>query len=342
MSRSRSPPKDMRGRWKDKISQLHPFLGARVEGVDLAEVTKEEILSTFAPLLEEYGILLFPKQQDLSPQVFLNFMKSFPDVDLEELARAKNPFAQGDPSCLPELPTVRALGNLTSDVALHRGATPELNQMGTEWHTDGCGITGLFAAQVPGGGEVKRTTIWANGYHAWEILDDQMKQKALEMKLHFGPKHTMEASVAEIYRRGGRMSPNGLKLMELVAKEQLTAEELRRREEQTNPRRYLPFHGSPVRRHPFTKRHTLWTMPVFLESGEGMTVEEARDSLEQVLLPGTSRLAAYVHEWSPGDFVLWDNRSTLHSATEVTDAPQLMYQAFLRTKTPMGPAGEDM
>lgn len=35
----------------------------------------------------------------------------------------------------------------------------------------------------------------------------------------------MEASVAEIYRRGGRMSPNGLKLMELVAKEQLTAEE---------------------------------------------------------------------------------------------------------------------
>ena len=45
----------MRGRWKDKISQLHPFLGARVEGVDLAEVTKEEILSTFAPLLEELG-----------------------------------------------------------------------------------------------------------------------------------------------------------------------------------------------------------------------------------------------------------------------------------------------
>ena len=23
----------------------------------------------------------------------------------------------------------------------------------------------------------------------------------------------------------------------------------------------------------------------------------------------------YVHEWSPGDFVVWDNRSTLHSTT---------------------------
>lgn len=52
-------------------------------------------------------------------------------------------------------------------------------------------------------------------------------------------------------------------------------------------------------------------------------MEEARDSLEQVLLPGTSRLAAYVHEWSPGDFVLWDNRSTLHSATEDGGVPPL-------------------
>lgn len=46
-------------------------------------------------------------------------------------------------------------------------------------------------------------------------------------------------------------------------------------------------------------------------------------------------LQVYIHEWSPGDFVVWDNRSTLHSATEVIDAPQLMYQTFLRTKTPM-------
>ena len=36
----------------------------------------------------------------------------------------RNPFAQKDPSCLPELPTVRALGTITSDPMLHRNARP--------------------------------------------------------------------------------------------------------------------------------------------------------------------------------------------------------------------------
>eukprot|EP00438_Fugacium_kawagutii_P017733 Skav203026 [mRNA] locus=scaffold583:354935:355640:+ [translate_table: standard] len=54
---------------------------------------------------------------------------------------------------------------------------------------------------------------------------------------------------------------------------------------------------------------------VFLESCAGLSDAEARDLLEQILAPGTATDAVYVHEWSPGDFVVWDNRSTLHSAT---------------------------
>lgn len=41
--------------------------------------------------------------------------------------------------------------------------------MGPEWHSDGCGLTGLYAAEVPSGSEdPKRTTWWASGYRAWE------------------------------------------------------------------------------------------------------------------------------------------------------------------------------
>ena len=72
-------------------------------------------------------------------------------MDLDEVYAAKNTFAQGDPSCLPELPGVRALGNAISDPAPHRSATPEPNETGMEWHRDGCGITLLHAAQVPAG-----------------------------------------------------------------------------------------------------------------------------------------------------------------------------------------------
>ena len=31
------------------------------------------------------------------------------------------------------------------------------------------------------------------------------------LRLRFGPRHTLEASVAEIWRRGGRMTRNGLR-----------------------------------------------------------------------------------------------------------------------------------
>lgn len=141
--------------------------------------------------------------------------------------------------------------------------------------------------------------------------------------------------MAEIWRRGGRMTRNGLRLATAVAPERLTEEERQGRLATTNPRRYEHFNGSPVRRHPFTDRLTLWSLPVFLESCEGLSDDEARRTLEQLLQPGTSGDSVYVHEWSLGDFVVWDNRSTLHSTTDVIDAPQLMYQAFLRTKTPM-------
>lgn len=56
-------------------------------------------------------------------------------------------------------------------------------------------------------------------------------RQARQLRLRFGPKHTMEASVAELFRRGGRMSSNGLKLQQPIDATRLTPEELKKREE---------------------------------------------------------------------------------------------------------------
>lgn len=81
-------------------------------------------------------------------------------------------------------------------------------------------------------------------------------------------------------------------------------------------------------------------MPLFLEEASHGALDlewsDAKDLLEQILLPGTASHLIYRHEWRTGDVVLWDNRCTLHSATALVPGPQLMYQAFLRTKTLMG------
>ena len=66
-----------------------------------------------------------------------------------------------------------------------------------------------------------------------------------------------------------------------------------------------------------------------------MGLEQAKIQLEEILLPGLSGDAVYRHDWRVGDLVLFDNRSMMHSATKLVDAPQLMYQVFLRTKTQM-------
>ncbi|CAE7474240.1 xan-1 [Symbiodinium natans] len=312
---------------------LHPFLGAVVEGVDTSSIGQEEVTTLLAPLLESYGLLLF-RNQKLSPRSLREFVTKFPDTDVEELQNKSLPFADGDPSCVPELPGVRVLGTQASDRALWHGAVPETCELGMDWHTDGCGITGLYAAQVPHG-EQTRNTLWASGYRAWDVLSDEAKKQALGMSLVFGPRYLLDESVATMCRYGGRMSENGLRRVQDVDSTALTKEQLQRRESSSNTRRYLHLNGSPARQHPFTGRTTLWTSPFFLEECRDMGLEQAKIQLEEILLPGLSGDAVYKHDWRIGDLVLFDNRSMMHSTTKLVDAPQLMYQVFLRTKAQM-------
>lgn len=188
-----------------KLEQLEPF-GAHVR-CDLSTLSLEDI-AALSDALQSHGVLYF-SQQRLAPEDLVLLLSRFPDVDEAQLDF--EPFAQGDPSCLPELPLVRALGTLDSEPTWHRKAIPETNAMGLEWHSDGLGLTALYAVQVPDERSAKRTTCWVSGYSAWDVLDSEMKQKALQMQGRYGPRHMMEASVAEIYRRGGRMTENGLK-----------------------------------------------------------------------------------------------------------------------------------
>ena len=96
----------------------------------------------------------------------------------------------------------------------------------------------------------------------------------------------MEDSVAEMARRGAKMSDNGLRLLSPVPSDRLSAAELKLREsESPNPRRWLPFAGSPVRCHPISGRPGIWTNPMHLEGYLGMTEEASRALLEQIMLP---------------------------------------------------------
>ncbi len=71
-----------------------------------------------------------------------------------------------------------------------------------------------------------------------------------------------------------------------------------------------------VRTHPETGRRALAIGRVgeSVAGFEGMTEEESRPILDYLYRHASSPEFVYRHRWSPGDVVIWDNRSTIHYA----------------------------
>ena len=72
-----------------------------------------------------------------------------------------------------------------------------------------------------------------------------------------------------------------------------------------------PVPQTLVRVHPGSKRKTLYLAS---HAGEiaGMTVPEGRMLLLDLMEHATQREFVYRHNWKVGDFVIWDNRCTMH------------------------------
>jgi alpha-ketoglutarate-dependent 2,4-dichlorophenoxyacetate dioxygenase len=77
--------------------------------------------------------------------------------------------------------------------------------------------------------------------------------------------------------------------------------------------RFAPVRQRLVRHHPVTGRKSL-----FLSSHageiEGWPIPEARALLRDLAEHATQRQFVYAHRWQPNDFVIWDNRTTMHRA----------------------------
>jgi alpha-ketoglutarate-dependent 2,4-dichlorophenoxyacetate dioxygenase len=66
-----------------------------------------------------------------------------------------------------------------------------------------------------------------------------------------------------------------------------------------------------VHTHPNSGRKVLFPS-VHIESLSGLTVPEGRLLVAELIEHATQREFVYTHNWRVGDYVMWDNRSTLH------------------------------
>jgi len=79
----------------------------------------------------------------------------------------------------------------------------------------------------------------------------------------------------------------------------------------------IPHHFHPIFiTHPDTRRKTLFVDRLMTTRIEGVSAEESHAILEQLYDIGERREFIFEHVWKLGDFLMWDNRCTIHARTD--------------------------
>lgn len=95
-----------------------------------------------------------------------------------------------------------------------------------------------------------------------------------------------------------------------------------------------------VRIHPVTGRPALFVNPGFTSHMVGLSRIESEGLLALLHAHTTQPELVLRHRWRPGDVVLWDNRATMHYATDdYGTATRRMRRVTLRGDVPVGPTG---
>jgi taurine dioxygenase len=91
-----------------------------------------------------------------------------------------------------------------------------------------------------------------------------------------------------------------------------------------------------IRTHPETGEKAIWVGQAKCESIDDMDPEETQDFITDLLARTVQPAVTYIHEWSPGDLVIWDNRASLHKAFADYDHTEgrVMYRIILKGDKP--------
>jgi alpha-ketoglutarate-dependent 2,4-dichlorophenoxyacetate dioxygenase len=74
---------------------------------------------------------------------------------------------------------------------------------------------------------------------------------------------------------------------------------------------FRPVRQRLVRTHPVTGRRSLF-LSSHIGTIVGWPIPEARDLIRELIEHATQRDFVYAHAWKEYDFVMWDNRQTMH------------------------------
>lgn len=276
------------------IKQIHPFFVGEVTGVNLRS-TQEHDLAQLRAGMDRYGVLVF-HDQPMDNEAQLEFARRFDGVLHTKTSLSvleKNRFGS---DALTDISNVNDKGELLKNDDRRRVSSLS-NRL---WHTDAsfqdpAGRYSMLSCKVVP--PVRADTEYADMYTAYDTLDDETK--ALIEGLH-----AFHSIVYSRHVLGFEFS-----------------------EEEKNK---LPGATHPlVRINPNTGRRSLY-LASHASHIVGWPVPEGRALLRDLTEHATRAELVYSHNWRPDDFVIWDNRSTMHRGRRFDDKK---YQRELRRTT---------
>jgi len=282
------------------VAPIEGAFAGRVSGIDLARPLTPGEVAVIEAGMDRHAVLVF-HDQPLADEHQMAFSRNFGPL---EDARGGNITRPEDRRLQMGMNDVSNLGR--DGGVLERDSRQRLFNLGNMlWHSDSSfravpAKYSLLSARVvnPEGGN----TEFAHMGDAYDALDAATRAEIDDLICE----HSL------IHSRGS------LGMLDYSPEEQAM---------------FRPVRQRLVRTHPVTGRRSLY-LSSHAGAILGMPTPEARILLRDLTEHATQPRFVYVHRWRPADFVMWDNRQTMHRVRRYSDA----YPRDMRRTTVAGDA----
>jgi len=259
------------------VTPLDAPTGARVTGVDLGQALDDAIFDAIHRAWLDYQVLVFPGQS-MTEQDQIRFAARWGELPRRSRYAGRREEGRRSHESIMLISNIREDGEPI-------GSLPDGEMM---FHSDGqydeqpYRYTMLYALEVPSKGG---NTLFANLYRAYDTLPAELKQRLAGAEAQHG------------YYAGRHVTPEILASLGITRVDDSWAHPVFTAHEET---------GRPV----------LFVSRLLTQSLKGFPEEESNALLDRLLDHVEKPEFIYEHVWTPGDFVIWDNRCLNHARTD--------------------------
>jgi taurine dioxygenase len=261
-----------------QVTPLSSACGAEISGIDLTRPLSDATVRLVKDAWGKHLVLVF-RGQKLSQDDQLRFASCF--GELGDRKKAPEPLRSRAEGIQQDHKKILLVTNIKVD-GNPIGAFGD----GEFWFHIDSGYsprpykyTFLYALELPSTGG---NTMFSNMYKAYEAVPAALKEKLKDKKAL----HIHEYNRAKQASLGRDISD-------------------------------IPHYSHPVFiTHPDTGRKTLFVDRLMTVRIEGVSEAESETMLSQLYDIGEHREFIYEHVWKLGDFLMWDNRCTIHARTD--------------------------